>query len=235
MGKDTETRTRVDLATDQLIKHILDRNMKAGDKLPNEYELAHELGVGRSTLREAIKRLVSRNILIARQGAGTFVSEKTGVPEDPLGLTFIAEDGDIELALELSDVRILVEPTCAAMAAENATPEQIERLRELCGQIKTAVELQQSYIEPDTALHCCIADCCGNSVLKNLVTIMGDAAKISIEITEDRHRAVAYEEHVRIVRAIAQHDREGARYAMISHLYTARDDLKNRLLEERRR
>ena len=78
MKKAVEGKTRVDLAVEQIIQVILDRDMKAGDKLPNEYDLARELGVGRSTLREAIKRLVARNILTARQGAGTFVSEKNG-------------------------------------------------------------------------------------------------------------------------------------------------------------
>ena len=84
MKKAVGGKSRVDLAVDQIIQVILDRDMKAGDKLPNEYDLARELGVGRSTVREAIKRLVARNILTARQGAGTFVSEKNGVPEDPL-------------------------------------------------------------------------------------------------------------------------------------------------------
>ena len=78
MKKAVGGKSRVDLAVDQIIQVILDRDMKAGDKLPNEYDLARELGVGRSTLREAIKRLVARNILTARQGAGTFVSEKNG-------------------------------------------------------------------------------------------------------------------------------------------------------------
>lgn len=106
MKKAVGGKSRVDLAVDQIIQVILDRNMKAGDKLPNEYDLARELGVGRSTLREAIKRLVARNILTARQGAGTFVSEKNGVPEDPLGLTFMMEEGAENLALDLQDIRL---------------------------------------------------------------------------------------------------------------------------------
>ena len=157
------------------------------------------------------------------------MAEKTGVPEDPLGLTFISEGDNIKLALELSDVRMLVEPTCAALAADHATSVQVKRMYELCEEIKLAVNTWQDYIKPDTKLHCYIADCCGNSVLRNLVSIMGDAAKVSIEITRDRHRDVAYEEHLRIVHAIAHHDVDGARYAMLSHLFTARNDLMQRL------
>ena len=151
------------------------------------------------------------------------------MPEDPLGLTFISEGDNIKLALELSDVRMLVEPACAALAADHATSAQVKKMYELCEEIKLAVSTWQDYIKPDTKLHCYIADCCGNSVLRNLVSIMGDAAKVSIEITRDRHRDVAYEEHLRIVHAIAHHDVDGARYAMLSHLFTARNDLMQRL------
>lgn len=82
--------------------------------------------MGRSTLREAIKRLVARNILTARQGAGTFVSEKNGVPEDPLGLTFMMEEGAENLALDLQDIRLMLEPETCAIVARGATPEQID-------------------------------------------------------------------------------------------------------------
>ena len=128
MEKTTDGKTRVDLAVDQIIQVILDHDMKAGDKLPNEYELAHELGIGRSSLREAIKRLVARNILTARQGAGTFVSEKNGVPEDPLGLTFMMEEGEEILALDLQDIRLMLEPEICAIVARSATQEQIDQL-----------------------------------------------------------------------------------------------------------
>lgn len=229
MTREQNGQTRVEFAMDQIIQHILELNMRPGDQLPSEYELSKKLGVGRSTLREAIKRLVSRNVLETWQGAGTFVAEKTGVPEDPLGLTFISEGDNIKLALELSDVRMLVEPACAALAADHATSAQVKKMYELCEEIKLAVSTWQDYIKPDTKLHCYIADCCGNSVLRNLVSIMGDAAKVSIEITRDRHRDVAYEEHLRIVHAIAHHDVDGARYAMLSHLFTARNDLMQRL------
>lgn len=233
MIKDTGGKSRVDIAADEIIQLILKKDMRAGDRLPNEYNLAHELGVGRSTLREAIKRLVSRNILEARQGAGTFVSDKNGVPEDPLGLTFIAEEGNIHLALELSDARMLVEPSVAALAALNATQEQIDKMYSLCYQIQEAMDSGQSYTVPDTQLHRYIAECCGNSVLQNLVSIIGDAAGVSIEVTRDSHRDAAFREHWNIVQAIARRDADGARYAMLSHLNTARIDFVQMLDEER--
>ena len=70
----------------------MDNEWKAGDKLPNEYKLADKLNAGRSTIREAIKALVSRNILEIRRGAGTFISQKGGIADDPLGLTFVKDE-----------------------------------------------------------------------------------------------------------------------------------------------
>ena len=78
-------RPLVERTADAIIKFITSENLTAGDKLPNEYELAKTLDVGRSTIREAVRSLVSRNILEVRQGSGTYVSENTGISDDPLG------------------------------------------------------------------------------------------------------------------------------------------------------
>ena len=209
MKKAVGGKTRVDLAVDQIIQVILDRDMKAGDKLPNEYDLARELGVGRSTVREAIKRLVARNILTARQGAGTFVSEKNGVPEDPLGLTFMMEEGSENLALDLQDIRLMLEPETCAIVARGATPEQIDQMQAYC----------------DAKFHQYLAECSGNHVLPNLIPIIASAIGVVITVTNDEHRSQSGMEHQRIVDAIRRHDPEGAKYSMIAHLNTSRNSM----------
>lgn len=80
---DEKTNNKTKSAEDEIVQLILDQDMQVGDKLPNEFDLAKQLGVGRSTLREAIRHLAARNVLEVRQGAGTFISGKRGVPEDP--------------------------------------------------------------------------------------------------------------------------------------------------------
>ena len=211
MKKAVGGKSRVDLAVDQIIQVILDRDMKAGDKLPNEYDLARELGVGRSTVREAIKRLVARNILTARQGAGTFVSEKNGVPEDPLGLTFMMEEGSENLALDLQDIRLMLEPETCAIVARGATPEQIEA--------------EEDYSAADAKFHQYLAECSGNHVLPNLIPIIASAIGVVITVTNDEHRSQSGMEHQRIVDAIRRHDPEGAKYSMIAHLNTSRNSM----------
>ena len=109
--------------------YILEEKLKSGDKLPTETALAREMGVARSTVREAIKRLESQNILTVRHGAGSFVTDQPGLADDPLGLDFI-EDKE-RLAFDLLEVRNIIEPAIAALAARHATPEDIAEMESL--------------------------------------------------------------------------------------------------------
>ena len=81
-----DERSLPEKASERLIEYILEKKLQKGDKLPNEHTLAQMLCVGRGTIREAVKILESRNIVTVKQGAGTFVCEKYGVADDPLGL-----------------------------------------------------------------------------------------------------------------------------------------------------
>ena len=96
------------MATAQKVKTmIIQRQMKPGDRLPTEKELADLFGVSRSTLREAMKFLRAENVVVIRQGSGTFVSAGTGIGEDPLGLHFTNQENLIE---NLFETRMLIEP-----------------------------------------------------------------------------------------------------------------------------
>ena len=70
---------------DELMKYILQEPVEPGKKIPNEFELAERFGVGRSTIREAVKGLVSRGILEVRRGSGTYVINTNSIDVDPLG------------------------------------------------------------------------------------------------------------------------------------------------------
>lgn len=227
-----EQKSLVDSITDQIIQLILDRDMQPGDRLPTEVELTQELGVGRSTVREAVRRLASRNILEVRQGAGTFVSQKKGVPEDPFGLTFIGSGPKV--ALELSDVRLMLEPELAASAAIRATPEQIQELFDVCQRVEDSILAGAEYIDEDIAFHRCVAEISGNSVLQNIIPVISSSVHISVQETGDEFRSHTLEEHRRIVAAIARRDAIGARFAMATHLNTSRDCFAKKVFESNR-
>ncbi len=100
----------------ELLNYILNEPVQIGEKIPNEFDLAEKFGVGRSTVREAVKALVSKGILEVRRGAGTYVVSTSTLEEDPLGLARLGDK--YKLALELLDVRMMLEPEIAAMACE---------------------------------------------------------------------------------------------------------------------
>lgn len=83
---------------DELLNYILKVPVEVGQKIPNEFELAQRFGVGRSTVREAVKGLVTRGILEVRRGSGTFVVSHHSLEEDPLGLARLEDK--YKLALE---------------------------------------------------------------------------------------------------------------------------------------
>jgi len=220
MNHTGKSKSMPDLVANQIIEYILEEKLETGDKLPNEYELATMLSASRSTVREAISRLESRNVLTVRQGAGTFLSQRRGIPEDPLGITFIGNDPS--LALELSDLRLIVEPAIAELAAKNADEAQIEAMEQLCRDIGALADANEPYTELDLRLHCLIGESCGNSLLKNLSIIMAEASGISIRVTGNRFNDRAFDEHWQIVQAIRKRDSFGARCAMAAHLNTGR-------------
>lgn len=207
----------------KIIKIIKENYMQPGDKLKNEYELAELLDVSRGTIREAIKSLISRNILEVRQGAGTFVSNKNGVPEDPLGLTFISDiKEDKKVALDLLDIRLMLEPEIAALAAVKGTTKQIKTMLEQCKIVEELIKKGEDYREADILFHKRIAQCSGNRVIENLIPIINSSVSLTINLTEDVFRQNTYKEHRAVAEAIASGDSLGAKCAMIVHLNTNR-------------
>ena len=115
---------------EQLYDYITKLPMKAGDKLPNEFKLAEQFGVGRSTIREAVKLLVSRNVLETRRGSGTYVKELVPADLDPLNLRHVEDK--VSLAMDLVDLRLILDQGIEELAAYNSSVDEIRRLKELC-------------------------------------------------------------------------------------------------------
>ena len=151
MEKNAEGKTLADLAAEKLIELIREKNYLPGDKLPTEAELSDWLKVGRNTVREAVRILASRNIVIVRQGSGTFISEKQGVVDYPFGFSFM-EDRQ-KLTRDLIQVRVMLEPPIAALAAQNATEEELEKLEEILVEIEQLIKEEKDYSQKDIQFH----------------------------------------------------------------------------------
>lgn len=201
---------------DQIYHYILDTPLEPGDKLPNEFALGEKFGVGRSTIREAVKLLSSRGIVEVRRGSGTYVLAQAPGGSDPLGLRAVQDK--TALALDLVNVRLLLEPGIAEMAANNATEEDIERLRRLCDRVEAKIHDGDRYIEDDIAFHTCVAESSKNMVVEQLIPIIDTAVMMFVNVTHKQLMEETILTHRMIVDAIASHDPIGARNAMVMHL-----------------
>ena len=172
----TQTKTLAEQVADGIMNLIQETPYKAGDKLPTEKELCERTGAGRNTVREALKILASRNVLEIRQGAGTFVSEKQGIPDDPLGFSMVNDH--VKLTKDLLQVRIMLEPQIAALAAQCAKEHEIKELEEILEEMEAAMKKREDYSELDTKFHTKIAQCTHNIVMENRLPVIGKGVAV---------------------------------------------------------
>ena len=201
---------------DQLMLYISQEQIPIGTKLPSEYKLAETFGVGRSTIREAVKSLVSKGILEVKRGSGTFVKSTEMSIEDPLGLSQLEDK--YRLAMELFDVRILLEPEVAAVACRNATEEDKKRIVQLCDEVEKLYTEGKNHVQKDMEFHEAIARCSGNRVIEVLIPVIFTAVTTFANLTKRQLMKETIETHRKITEAIVQGDSMGAKCAMIMHL-----------------
>lgn len=215
---------------EELMNYILHEPVEIGEKIPNEYELAEKFGVGRSTIRETIKSLVTKGILEVRRGSGTYVISKSTFEEDPLGLARFTDK--YKLALELFEVRLMLEPEIAALASDYALPEEKEELKRLCDETEQQYLSGKNHTLKDIEFHTCIAKCGKNRVVELLQPIIQTAIVTFVNLTNRRLKEETIETHREITNAILRGDPVGARCAMIMHLTYNRQMLM-KMMEEK--
>lgn len=215
---------------EQIYQYILDAPFAVGEKIPNEFALGERFGVGRSTVREAVKLLVSRGILEVRRGSGTYVVSTTPADLDPLGLHNLEDK--MTLALDLANVRIILEPGIAEIAALNATDEDIEKLRSLCNLVEQKIKEGDNYIADDIAFHTCVAECAKNKVVEQLIPLIDTAVMMFVNVTHKKLMQETIMTHRAVVDAIAEHDSIGAKTAMMMHMTYNRNMIKKMMNEK---
>jgi GntR family transcriptional repressor for pyruvate dehydrogenase complex len=199
--------------SEDIISLILEENLQPGDKLPNESILSKRLDAGRSSIREAMKLLASRNIVSIRQGSGTYVASSPGMVEDPLGFLFIGNKK--KLVHDLLEVRFLLEPSIAAMAATHATDDDIKKITALCDDVENLLNNGEDHTMKDIEFHTAIAMSSKNLVVPRLIH---SSIPLFVETTENRLHNETIESHREIAQAIAAHDPLRAQDAMYLHL-----------------
>jgi GntR family transcriptional regulator, transcriptional repressor for pyruvate dehydrogenase complex len=205
--------------TEQLKQSILLGHFKAGDKLPSERELAEQFQVSRVAIREAQRTLEHAGFITTRQGVtgGTFVTELTFLQLSNAFLDlFLAEKISIP---ELYQVRLLVEPEVARLAARRITPEYGKRLKAcLRAEEQPSTGLPED-LDKKTAVHFILAEMCGNRFFEGLVrSVMSLTRKIIEAVHPDQppflHPAGM---HRPIIKAVLEGETEAAAVAMRKH------------------
>jgi len=217
-------RTAVAEAIRTIKDMILDGRLAPGQRLPPERSLSEALGVSRPTVREAIRSLQAMNILESRHGAGTFVASLS-VDEllRPLQFVLSLAAGGLD---HLFEVRLLLEPGAAALAAARATEQQVAGLRECAARTGSeGLDDAGAMLRLDTELHERIVEASANPLLQHLWAATSALGKESRAFTVQLPgvRPETIDEHHAIVDAIAAGDGPAAEAAMTAHITRIRD------------
>lgn len=217
------SKSLVNITINKILNMIKEQKLKPNDKLPTVDELASAFSVGRSTIREALKVLSAQNIIVIKQGAGTFVSEKEGISRDPLGLEYISDD--INVIFDMVTLRLIFEPEMASMAAQFATRKDIQDIKYYCEEVEQLIEQGEDYHKADAGFHIAIAKASGNGVVHKITQVIHSSIKKNIFMTDNILCKDTVIFHRRITNCIENGDINGARYAMINHLDAQRQFL----------
>ncbi|MBI5799427.1 MAG: FadR family transcriptional regulator [Verrucomicrobia bacterium] len=191
--------------------------------LPTERELSTRLGVSRSVVREATKRLEMQGLLEIRQGIGIRVVDMLHKPlTSAIELLLPAQE---ERLRQLVEVRLMIEPENARLAAERAASAQVRRLQSAHKRLVEAGEAKAAVLA-DLEFHRIIATASGNQIGGLLLISLSDLLQASLArgyriVTTES----AIKEHAAILRAIEQRDPAGAARAMVKHIHTTRNEL----------
>ena len=237
MGQETIAggRRRAAGVTEDAIERIRDLVASGewgpGTRLPREADLAKQLGLSRNSLREAVRALSLARVLEVRQGDGTYVSslEPGELLEPTLSATHLLQGRTV---LELFEVRRMLEPEAAAMAAQHADVGVIAALRHELDRMVAAGDRADDLVEADAAFHDVIARAPGNGVLQALLRSLSTntvRARLWHGIADRGALDLAREEHARIYEAIAAGDTDLARAATLLHIATNETWLRDHL------
>ena len=227
--------------SDDIVEQIIDliarEILKPGDRLPSEKELCGRFGVGRTTIREALRSLAVMGILDGRVGEGTFVSDDNKkYLEKSLQWGLLMERKDVQ---DLIETRLMLESQTAFLAARRAREEDLQEIARTIRGMEESLEQPEEYLKFDLQFHLTIARATQNSILHNLLSLTRGYLQSWIHkslskpsVRKMRIRAESsVREHHKILQALRQHKPEEARQAMTEHILSSSADLQPKIRE----
>src|SRR6202795_816906 len=209
----------------QIEESIVKGDLKAGDQLPAERDLAQRFGVSRTAVREAVKALREKGLVEAYSGRGTFITDGT-TQAVRQSLDLITKIGQPEGSTQLAEVRAILEPEIAALAAIRIQEPELATMREAVAVMDRAGHDPDAYIEADLDFHLALAEAAANPIILSLIdSIVGLLREQRIGIFQVKGGAErGQHHHKRILEAVERRDSQAAREAMRAHLQQVRED-----------
>lgn len=208
---------------------IREGRYQPGQVLPSERELATQFNVSRPVLREALRILEIQGLIEIHHGKGAFVKSHG---TDILNVSVIEWlNNNYSYLCQFYEARLSIEPTCAALAAQRASDDEIDFLFQLMNSEESLIQEENvpSFVSVDIDLHKAVARISGNTFLQqmmdSLINPETDMRKIVLRLPN--HLPVAHDGHMAIVEAIACRDPDAARQAMINALQKPLDTIRN--------
>jgi len=220
--KDLRPLTRATLS-EQVAKELAAKiragEWKPGERLPSEADLCRAMGVGRSSLREALTSLAFIGLIRARAGEGSFVAEQPSAYFTSPWLTGGVLTTEKELN-EFAEARIVLETELAALCAVRITQSELKEMERIVEQMKNAIDDREKFRDLDLAFHLAMGVAAKNSVLNDLIKSvrkgMMELITKGLLLREGREQAV--KQHGKIVEAFRRGSPAKAREAVRGHL-----------------
>jgi DNA-binding FadR family transcriptional regulator len=204
---------------EEIGRRIISGELAAGEPLPSESELYTTLGISRTALREALRVLAAKGLVEARPKRGTLirpVEDWNFLDAEILTWRLSSEAEYDKVVDELYELRHLIEPIAASLAAKNATPRDLKNIREAYRQMAEAGEDGAKIHDPDVRFHRAIIRASGNTLFSSLSHAMTAALSVNFDIVRDAPagHVLSLPDHEKVLNAIAAHDSSAARLAM---------------------
>jgi GntR family transcriptional repressor for pyruvate dehydrogenase complex len=213
--------TRTTLTADiyrKLVSHIIRGVWKPGARIPPERQLGKLLGVGRASLREALKALEIMGLIETRLGDGTYVCQRSEFLSRPL-LWAITSSSETEIQ-ELVEARRLIETELSGLAAERATADDLKQIGTHLDRMEHSLQKPSEFLQADIEFHLAIGQAAHNTILMNALTLIRNLLQkwigSTLQVPGVSERAL--EDHKAIFFAIAKKNAPAARAAMVAHL-----------------
>jgi len=202
----------------RLVDYLLSGQVAPGERIPSERQLAQDLGVGRSAVREAIKSLALLGLVEVRQGDGTYLWRiDTGLPIQKIEWGLLL---GVKRTHDLVEARRHLELVVAGLAAERRDEAAVLTLRELFAEMEAAVSDPDRFVNADVAFHLRIAEATGNEVLFRMMSSISELLRdwIARVMRDEANFRPSLEEHRAVLAAIVAGDANAARSAMLAHM-----------------